>query len=55
MITLSLASIYAIYQRHLSKDISKSEARGHAAGLLCLHGHFTNPTHARRYVRALYA
>ena len=55
MITLSLQSIYDIYQRHISKDIPKSEARGHCAGLLCLHGHFDNPTLARRYVRALFA
>jgi hypothetical protein len=55
MITLSLASIYAIYQRHLAKDMSKAAARGHCAGLLCLHGHFDNPTLARRYVRAMFA
>jgi hypothetical protein len=52
---VSIREIFAIYQRHLAKHKTRAEARGHAAGLLCLHGHFTNPTHARRYVRALYA
>lgn len=51
----SIASIRAIYKRHLSKDIPRAEARGHAAALLVINGHCASSTEARSYVIALFA